>query len=124
MKGYRVRTISQKEMNRRWQREDEHVHAVTVNKTIFVTPKTDDETMQHEIAHVKLGHTSAANLTMYQYIKRELKAWLLACKMRGGKLKHNYLTEVSNDARIMFNSTKTEADDVTRRVKRELGIRL
>lgn len=123
MKGYRIRTITPKEMRQRFQREDEHVHAVTLGKTIYVTPKTDDETLQHEIAHVKLGHTSAARLTIYQYIKRELRAWLLSCKTRGQPFKRSYLPEVSNDARIMFGVSKAEADRVTRLVKAELKIR-
>jgi hypothetical protein len=122
MLKHRIRVISQGEMNRRWKREDEDVHAVTIGKTIYVTPKTDDETLQHEIAHVKLGHTPA-RLSIHQYIKRELKAWVLSCKMRGEKFKNNYLTEVSNDARITFGATKVDADWWTRKVKRELGIR-
>jgi acetyl-CoA carboxylase alpha subunit len=123
MRDYRIRTISPKEMKRRFQKEDEHVHSVTMGKTIYVTPKTNKETLQHEIAHVKLGHTPA-RLTIYQYIKRELRAWMLACKSSGRPFQMNYLTEVSNDARIMFGTSKVEADRATLKAKRELKIRL
>ena len=114
----RIKIISSKEMKRRFGISR---GGVTVGNTIYRTARAGEFVIEHEKAHIRLGHTPAT-LNIYQFVRRELKADKEATRITGRKYRKKDLADIVNDASLRFGVPKTEAMAIVRKEAKSLGL--
>ncbi len=113
-----VRTISNKEFKKRTGLKR---GGYTVNNTIYRTKDSGEFVVEHEKAHVELGH-QPADLNIYQFIKRELKADKMAVERTDEHYRKYYLNNIVNDASERFNRPKSEVRVIVNKEAKKLGL--
>jgi hypothetical protein len=96
--------------------------AEAIGNTIYATKDAGNFVMEHEKAHIKLGHTPA-RLTITQLAKRELRADKIAVKNTGmKKYPKYYLNSSVNDLVGRFDTTKKEVRPIVMKEARKLKL--
>lgn len=114
----RVKIVSSKELKKRCGISQ---GGCTVGNTIYRTARAGEFVVEHEKAHVELGHRPA-KLNRFQFIKRELKADKLATKRTGRKYRRKDLEDVVEDASSRFDAPKMNIRPIVRREARKLRL--
>ena len=118
MSKVRVKVIPSKEMKKRFGISQ---GGYTVGKTVYCTPRAGEFVVEHEKAHVRLGH-KPADLNIYQFIKRELKADKMATEVTGRTYRKKDLQDIVEDTSERFGVPKTEVRVIVRREARKLRL--
>jgi hypothetical protein len=122
MKNPRVKVISSREMKKRFGFDK---GGYSVGKTIYLTsnmkPSERMFVLEHEKAHIKLGH-KPANVNKYQFVRKELKADKVATQMTGRKYRKKYLDAVVEDTSIRFGVPRASIKPLVHREAKKLKL--
>lgn len=114
----RVKIVPSKELKKRCGVSQ---GGCTIGNTIYRTSRAGQFVIEHEKAHVKLGHKPAM-LNRFQFIKRELKADKMATVNTGRKYRKKDLEDVVEDASSRFDAPKVNIRPIVRREARKLRL--
>jgi len=107
-KGYKVRYVKGRGPSR--------IRGKTILIPEWETEKEKQESLAHEIAHIKLGHTSAkeGKLSVYEFLPIEIEAQKLGRKLLGKSKR----LPPSSIAKIIRNTTRL----INRKAKKKISI--
>jgi hypothetical protein len=116
----RIKIISHAELRKR-TRGTISRGAETIGNTIYATKDAGDFVLEHEKAHIKLGHRPA-KLTGEQFIRRELKADRIAVDKTGIKYHKKDLEDIVYDTANVFNAHKNNVRPVVIKEAKKLKL--
>ena len=96
---------------------NKNVNAITVGNRIYITKKANKLDLEHEKAHVALGHRNDKKINAYTYARREVLAEKIAHDKVGGKVSKGYLNEVRKDIKSIWGKHTTDKKELAYRAR-------